>query len=58
MWCRDASYALHHGVNTRNQKMLAEVSGGTRQVVLRGVIRRKGLRLLTRQPDRQENGSH
>jgi hypothetical protein len=27
-------------------------------VVLRGVIPRKGLHLLTRQPDREENGSH
>jgi hypothetical protein len=38
MWCRDASYALRHGVNTRKREMLAEVSGGTCEVVLRGVI--------------------
>jgi hypothetical protein len=55
MSCRDASYALRHGVNTRNQQMLAEVSGGACEVVLRGVISRKELRLLTRQPNRQES---
>ena len=34
--------------------MLAEVRHGTCEVVLRGGISRKELRLLTRQPDRQE----
>jgi hypothetical protein len=58
MWCRDASYALRHGVNTRNHPMLTEVSGGTRRVVFRGVIPRKGLRLLTCHPDRQRHGSN
>jgi hypothetical protein len=58
MWCRDASYALRHGVNTRKQQMLAKVSGGTCEVVLRGVISRKELRLLTRQPNRQGKCSH
>ena len=58
MWCRDASYALRHGVNTRNHQMLAEVSDGTRQVVLRGIMPRKGLRLLTCQPDRPGNDSN
>jgi hypothetical protein len=58
MWCRDASYALRHVINTRKQQMLAEVSGGTCEVVLRGVISRKGLRLLTRPPNRQRKCSH
>jgi hypothetical protein len=58
MWCRDASYALRHGVNTRKQQMLAEVSGGTCEVVLRGVISRKEFRFLTRQPNRQGKCSH
>jgi len=45
-------------LNTRKQQMLAEVSGGTCEVVLRGVISRKELRLLTRPPNRQGKCSH
>ena len=45
-------------LNTRKQQMLAEVSGGTCEVALRGVISRKELRLLTRPPNRQGKCSH
>jgi hypothetical protein len=55
MWCRDASYALQHGVNTRKPQMLAEVSHGTYEVVLPGAISGKELRLLTRSPIVREN---
>jgi hypothetical protein len=55
MWCRDASYALRHGVNTRTQQMLAKVSGGTCDVVLREVVSRTGLRLLD--PAAQSSGT-
>jgi hypothetical protein len=41
MWCRHASYALRHGVNTCKQQILAEVSGDTCELALRGVISRK-----------------
>ena len=58
MWCRDASYALRHVVNARDRQMLAEVSGGTCEVVLRGAISRSELRLLTRPPNRQGKCSH
>jgi len=54
MWCRHASYALRHGVNTRKQQILAEVSGDRCEVVLRGVISSKESRLLTWQTSCQE----
>ena len=55
MWCRDTSYALRHGVNTRTQQRLAEDAC---EVVLREVVSRTGLRLLTLQPDSQGKASH
>jgi hypothetical protein len=58
MWCRHASYEVRHGVNTRKQQILAEVSGDTCEVVLRRVISSKESRLLTWQPNCQRTCSH
>jgi len=55
MWSRHASYALRRGVNTRKQRIVADVSGDTCEVVLRRVISSKESRLLTWQPNCQKN---